>query len=428
MGDHGDVVDRGALLALDVATLDDPYPLYAALRDDGPPTREPTYGVWLVARHADVLDVVRRPDVFSSIVAPSGPPPDLTGVPEHVRARLAAAPPPPRTLVTADPPTHTRYRAVLNRVLNVRRAEAWEPRIRQLAEELVDGSIGSGRCELVEEFAGPLPLRVVAELLGMPDATHDDLRRWADDAAVGIGNPQVVAERLRADRRSDADGFTDYFRACIVERRRAPVEGDLVSELVHARTPDGVLLDDGELLSILGHFLVAGHETSTKMITTAVLLLLQHPEQMAAVRADATLVANVVEEALRYDAPVQAMFRLATADTEVAGVPIAAGDMLMVLYGAGNRDAAQFEQPDRFDVHRPNARANLAFGQGAHYCAGAPFARAEGRLGLEVLLDRLDDLRLAPGSPPPARTASFILRGLRELHLEFTPASTRRRP
>jgi cytochrome P450 len=420
MGEDG--VDPGALLALDAATIADPYPLYAALRHGGPPIRETTYGVWLVARHADVLDVVRRPDVFSSVMAPAGPPPDLSGIPEHVRSRLAAAPPPLRTLVTADPPVHTRYRGLLNRFLNGRRAEAWEPRIREIADELVDGFADRGRCELVGEFAGPLPLRVVAELLGMPDARHEDLRRWADDAAAGIGNPAVVVERMRSERRSEADGFGDYFRDRIVDRRRSPVDGDLVSELVHARTNEGDLLDDDELLSILGHFLVAGHETSTKMITAAVLLLLQHPEQLAALRADPRLVPNAIEEALRFDAPVQAMFRVATADTAVAGVPIAAGEMLMVLYGSGNRDDSQFQEADRFDVHRPNARANLAFGQGAHYCAGAPFARAEGRLGLEVLLARLDDLRLAPGSPTPSRTPSFILRGLDELHLEFTPA------
>ena len=408
----------GALLALDASTLADPYPLYAALRASGP-VREDTYGVWLVARHADVLEVVRRPDLFSSIVAPAGPPPDLRNVAASVRAHLAAAPPPPRTLVTADPPEHTRYRSLLNRFLNLRRAQAWEPRIREIADELVDGFAGRGSCELVSEFAGPLPLQVVAELLGMPDEDRVALRRWADDAAEGIGNPAVVAERLRTGQPALAQEFAGYFANRIADVRRKPLPGDLVSELVQATDDDGRHLDDRELLSILGHFLVAGHETSTKMITTAALLLLEHPAALDAVRADPALVANVVEEALRLDAPVQGMFRRAQEDTELAGVRISAGDLLMILYASANRDACQFADPDRFDVARANARANLAFGQGAHYCAGAPFARAEGRIGLEVLLSRLPGLRVDPDQPPLSRPPSFILRGLRQLHVQF---------
>jgi cytochrome P450 len=278
---------------------------------------------------------------------------------------------------------------------------------------------------LVAQFAGPLPLRVVAELLGMSRDDEADLRRWADDAAEGIGNPHVVSERLRADRPALAAGFAEYFRARVAQRRREPVPGDLVSDLVHARADDGELLDDEELLSILGHFLVAGHETSTKMLATAVRLLLQDPDSLAAVRADATLAGNVIEEALRFDAPVQGMFRRATKDTAIAGIPIAAGDLLMLLYGSGNRDHAPFPDADRFDIRRSNARANLAFGQGIHYCVGAPFARAEGRIGIEVLLGRLPDLRLAAEQPRGPRPASFILRGQRPLPVEFTP---QRRP
>ena len=412
----------GDYLALDPPTITDPYPLYQSLRAQGAPTREETYGVWLVARYADIVDVVRRPHEFSSIAAPIGPPPDLSCVDPAVAERLRDAAPPVRTLVTADPPDHTRYRSLVNRFVNARRSHAWEPRIREIAEELVDGFIDRGRCELIADFAGPLPLRVVAELLGMEEQDHARLRRWADDAAHGIGNPSAVVEQLNAPPvTSDQTGFAEYFAERIARCRAAPVDDeDLVSQLVHAPADDGRLLDDVELLSILGHFLVAGHETSTKMIAAGVRLLTEHPDQMAAVRADPSLCAGLVEETLRFDAPVQGMFRVATRDTEVAGVSIPAGAMLMMLYGSGNRDDAQFPHADQFDVARANARTNLAFGQGVHFCAGAPFARAEGRIGFEVLLRRLDDIRMAAGHPPLEFPPSFILRGLRELHIEFT--------
>ncbi len=408
--------DAGGYLGLDPVVLADPYPLYEVLRRQGPPVAEPTHGVWLVSRYADIQYVVRRPDVFSSIAAPAGPPLDLSGVDPRIVERLQAAPPPPRTLVTADPPDHTRFRSLLNRFLNLRRAQAWEPRIRQIAEELVDGFAARGSCELVADFAGPLPLRVVAELLGMPEEDHSELRRWAEASAHGIGNPPAALAMLGAP---SAGGFADYFAARIDACRSAPIEGDLVSELVHARTDDGELLDDADVLSILGHFLVAGHETSTKMIATGMLLLVEHRDQMDAVRADPSLCAALVEESLRFDAPVQGMFRVATADTEVAGVRIPRGAMLMLMYGSGNRDDDQFPGADRFDVRRANARGHLSFGQGVHLCAGAPFARAEGRIGFEVLLSRLDDIRMADPHPPLERPPSFILRGLRELHLTF---------
>jgi cytochrome P450 len=418
-------VDSSGYLALDPATVIDPYPLYEALRRQGAPAQESTYGVWLVTRYADILDVVRRPLEFSSSAAPTGPPIDHACLRPDVAAQLRSAAQPLHTLVTADPPDHSRYRTLVNRFVNARRAQAWEPRIRQIADELVDGFENSGRCELIEDFAGPLPLRVVAELLGMPDADHADLRRWADEAADGIGNPGVVIERLQQPAHAPTGiGFAEYFSARVTACRRLPADdGDLVSQLVHARTDDGRLLDDPELLSILGHFLVAGHETSTKMIAAGMRLLLEHPDQMALVRSDASLCAGLVEEALRFDAPVQGMFRVAVVDADVAGVHLPAGSMLMLLYGSGNRDEIQFPDARRFDVRRANARTNLAFGQGIHYCSGAPFARAEGRIGFEVLLRRLADIRIAADHLPFEFPPSFILRGMKALHIEFSARS-----
>ena len=421
-----DTLGPPGLLGLDDQFHRDPYAGYQRLRDH-PPVRDPVYGVLLVSRYDDIVEVVRQPAVFSSSVAPAGPPPDMSGLDPDTRRRLSEAgssTTPVRTLVTADPPDHSRYRALVSRHLGMRRATEAEPVMRTMAERLVDGFVDDGHVELVSAFAGPFPLAVVAMLLGMADGEDELLRKWADDAAEVIGNPPAVIERSRRGigKRSD-HGFDGYCRQQIAERRRHPVEGDLISDLVHSTTDDGRPLSEAELLSILGHFLVAGHETSTKMLTTAIWLLATHPAVMAAVRVDPGLIPNVVEEALRFDAPVQAMFRLATADTTVGGVGVSAGTMVMLLYGSANRDPRHFAEPDRFDPSRFDSRHHLSFGQGAHFCVGAPFARAEGRIGLEVLLGRLKDLKVdRRATAARRRKPSFILRGIEELHLNFRSA------
>lgn len=403
----------GDLLALDPATQRDPYPLYAEMRETAGVVQEPTYGVYLVTRYADIMQAVRDPATFSSVCAPIGP-----GLPQGAGTR---------TLVTADPPDHTRYRTLTQKLVTARRAAALEPSMRVIANDLVDAFVERGSVELVSEYTGPLPLMVVADFLGMAREDQADFRRWADEAADGIGNPAMALERTAVGPAA-LDGratFASYFAAQIDDRRgRALEPGDFVSELVHTPDADGTLLGDEELLSILGHFLVAGHETSTKMLTAGMALLLEHPGALAQVRADPSLIPNLVEEALRYDAPVQGMFRLATRDAELGGVAIPEGAMLMLVYGAGNRDAEHFPEPDAFDVTRFNARTNLSFGQGPHFCLGAPFSRAEGKIGFETILTRLHGIRLAPDANRFDRPPSFILRGLRELHLEFDPGGS----
>jgi cytochrome P450 len=434
-------------LGLDEATIRDPFPFYRLLRAEQPVYAEPEYGIFLVSRYRDVLEVVRQPDIFSSAM-PTGPTtPPLEKLPPDMRTAVEAALAEGRasatgkksaitdqvkTLLAADPPAHTRYRGLVNRVLNVRTARQWEPRIRQIANELVDAFVGDGDVELVRQFAHPLPLRVVGELLGAPRDV-DELSAMFGGVNAGeiLGNPDIALARMvQAAKRTapgrgqemtvrPSDPFTSYFAERIAELRARPVAGDFVSDLIRTPDDEGRCLDDAEILSIIGHFRVAGHETSTKMITAAVCHLVDQPPIMDAVRADPALCDNLVEETLRMEAPVQGLFRIARRDAVVGGVPVPAGSMLMMMYGAANRDDEQFPDPDTFDPRRPNARTHLAFGQGPHYCAGAPFARAEGRIALETLLDRLDDLRFASGNTFE-RTVSYILRGLKELRLEFT--------
>jgi cytochrome P450 len=434
-------------LGLDEATIRDPFPFYKLLQAERPVYTEPEYGIFLVSRYRDVLEVVRQPDTFSSAM-PTGPttppldklPPDLREAVEAalVEGRTSASGKRSsitdrvRTLLAADPPDHTRYRGLVNRVLNVRTARQWEPRIRQIANELVDAFVASGEVELVRAFAHPLPLRVVGELLGAPTDVEELSAMFGGvNAGEILGNPGIALSRMvqAAKRAYPADGeggtarpgdpFTRYFTERIVELRERPVAGELISDLIQTPDDAGRHLDDAEILSIIGHFRVAGHETSTKMITAAVYYLVDQPAVMDAVRSDRALCENLVEETLRMEAPVQGLFRIATRDAVVGGVPVPSGSMLMMMYGAANRDEEQFPSPDSFDPRRTNARTHLAFGQGPHYCAGAPFARAEGRIALETLLDRLDDIRFAPGNSFE-RTVSYILRGLKELRLSFS--------
>lgn len=444
------------LLGLDPGTMADPYPFYRLLQRDEPVYQEPEYGVFLVSRYGDIVDIERQPQLFSSI-SPTGPnvQPDLTRLPPDVRelieqllpgGELPALPSPEeladsplavRTLLSADPPEHTRYRGIFSRVLNIKRARGWEPRIRAIAEELVDAFIDRGEVAFVHEFAHPLPLRVVAELLGVPTDDYDLMQAMfgGENAGEAIGNPNAFIVRMvesfsegtapagGAAMFGQGDPFNEYFGARIAEVRRRPVEGDVLSELAAARDDEGRPLTDMEILSIISHLRIAGHETSTKMITAAMYYLVNSPPALAAVRCNLALCENLVEEALRMEAPVQGLFRVATEDTTLGDVKIPAGSMLMLMFGAANRDEAQFADADVFDPERQNARSHLAFGQGAHYCVGAPFARAEGRIAFEVLLSRMRDIAFADGMNDFERTVSYVLRGIRRLHLTFAAVS-----
>jgi cytochrome P450 len=259
------------------------------------------------------------------------------------------------------------------------------------------------------------------------------------NAGEVIGNPNVMVTRMvRATKaRADATGagaasggvtgpaddlFTSFFSDRIAGLRRKPMPGDFLSDLVEARDDAGVALTDEELLSIIRHFRVAGHETSTKMLAAGMYNLIKSPPAMAAVRADLSLCANLVEESLRIESPVQALFRVANEDSRVGDTDVPAGSLLMLLYGAANRDPAQFADPETFDVKRENARSHLAFGQGPHYCIGAPFARAEGRIGFETVLSRTKEIGFVEDANSFERTMSYVLRGIRELYLRLVAA------
>ena len=421
----GEALGHRAIIDLEPEALRCPYPHFAAMRAEGPLHHVPELGYFMVTRYSDIMEIVRKPDVFSSQM-PTGPQvmqsmmeglmqavqdqPELQEV--ITKGAMANAQP---VLLNADPPLHTRQRSLVSRAFSPKRVASMEASIREIANALVDEFIGDGKVELVSQFAVKLPLIVIADALGVPRDELPTFKRWSDDFVVAIGNHKLSPQRL-ADMMKSQVEFRDYFAGKIEERRAAPRD-DLISDVVHAEI-DGEALSEDEMLGMFAQFLVAGNETTTKMIASATVLLLDHPDQLAQVAADHGLIPNLVDEALRLESPVQGLFRTAVVDTEVGGVAVPAGTPLMLVYASGNRDDGVFADPDRFDVTRPNAKTHLAFSQGPHYCVGAALARAEGRVAMEVLLTRLDGLAYAPEHDFEYEE-SYVLRGLKRLDLTF---------
>ncbi|MCC6381961.1 MAG: cytochrome P450 [Dehalococcoidia bacterium] len=393
-----------------------PYPFYKAMREEAPVHQVPALGFFIVSRYEDAREVLGDAERFSSNSGPG-----VNGVLDPPDAELLAIQaegwPAVNTLLTNDPPDHARYRGLVNKAFTPRRVAAMESSIRAIAAELLARFAGRGHAEIVSEFAVPLPLTVIADALGVSRGDLPTFKKWSDDSVAPLGG-FLTRERQLACARSVVE-FQKYFAARLDERRRHP-QDDILTDLVNARLDGEKPLDTAEMLSILQQLLVAGNETTTNLIASGTMLLLQHPDQLSRVLADRSLIPGLVEEALRVESPVQGLFRMARIDTEVGGVRVPAGARLVVMYASANRDETVFPDAERFDVCR-EARGHLAFGYGTHFCLGSPLARMEAAVAFETLLDGTKNLRLAPGKNDLAHVPSFILRGLRQLHVEFDP-------
>ena len=396
-------------------TVECPYPFYKAMRQEAPVYEVPRAGFFIVSRYEDIEQVLLDTETFTSKTGP--------GVrkepPQEIIEILSKGWMPVDTLLTNDPPAHRRFRGLVNKAFTPRRVAQLAPEIQTIANELVDAFIDAGCVELVSQFAVPLPLTVIADALGVPRSDLPLFKKWSDDSVAPLGG-MITLEREIECTKSTVE-FQHYFAAKLDGRRSLP-QDDLLTDLINARLEGETPLETGEMLNILQQILVAGNETTTNLIASAMLLLLQQPDQMAAVQADHSLIPNCMEEALRVESPVQGLFRMTKVDTELGGVQIPAGSRLVIMYASGNRDDQQFPQADQFDVCRANAKDHFAFGAGIHYCLGAPLARLEAKIAFETLLSRLRNIRLAEGKNDLSHTPSFILRGLKELHLEFDRA------
>ncbi len=409
----------------DPSAQQDPFPHYQRLRKEAPVYQHPKTGVYYVSRYSTVREVLADPVTYSSRLSNAATMPDNPAVLAElgrIASQAAAYLPPKPTMVTADPPVHTRYRKAVAPLIGPRRIRAMEDRIREIARDLMSPWPDSGRVDFKEDFAQKLPVRMVAGLLGIDRDGEADLDKWSDDCVAAIGAD------IEDDARLDAmQGMVDMmlFWADEIEKRRKEPGDDIVSDLVQveielpgeAKRP----LDAAELISIIAQLQVAGKEASTKGFDEVMKMLAERPEVWQRMREEPEWIPNVVEEGLRLASPNQGLFRTATADSTLDGVDIPEGSTLWVMFGSANRDEAQFDDPDRFDPDRPNLREHLAFGIGAHFCIGAPLARAELNVSLEELTKRYRSVRL-PDDLELVYEPSFILRGLERLEIEVEAA------
>ena len=403
---------------LDPAVQRDPFPHYRQLREHQPVFRMPQTGFWVLTRYDDLRTILRDTETFSNTLDLE----DLSG--ERARRlgalfneRLAekgwAHVP---TLHQSDPPEHTRYRRLLSKVFSPGRVRQMVPGVERTCDRLIDAFIDHGRCEFVSEFAFPLPGIVISEQLGLAADQIGTFRRWAD--AMLAPAQGLLTDEDATIRYADIEAEAQHYLADVFEDRRARPGSDLISALVAASAEEEQPLSMHELQNLLQQLITGGYITTADGITSAMWLLAQNPEQMRRVRADRSLIKAFAEESLRMLAPVQGLFRKTTRDVEIRGVAIPAGSILHVRYGAANRDEEAFENPDGFDVTRAHVMRHMSFGQGPHACVGAPLARQEMVTAFERLLDRLDDIRLAPGREPE-RNEGLLFYSFKALPLRF---------
>jgi cytochrome P450 len=407
-------VDERSLL--DPEIQEDPYEYYRALREQAPVYRMPDSGAYVLSRYRDIQWAMAHPELYSI---------DLLGKAgfsmfRHPEARelLEREGIPRNTRLSTDPPEHKGYRSLVNASFTAGRVNASAPFVQGVVDELVAALAVRGSCEFVRDFASPLPVRVIANRLGLPAEDVPQLKRWSDAWVEPLG--YACTKEREIEIAWLGVELQRYLAQKFEEKRRAPAQ-DILSDLVQGRLPDGRPLSEAEAMGLAEHITVGGHETVTSALAAGLLLLIQHPEIERELRRDPGLVRNFVEEALRLESPSQGFFRFALADSELHGVAIPKGSMVHLRFGAANRDPEQFPDPDRLDLRRPNPGAHLAFGQGMHHCLGAPLARLELGLAFRTLLDRFEGFRLAPGHAPPRHVPGLSLRSLRELHVELAP-------
>jgi cytochrome P450 len=409
----------------DKRLTDDPYPFYEALRDKCPVSREEHYGVTMVTGWQEAVDVYNDAETFSSCVSVTGPFPgfpvplegdDVTELIVKHRDEIPFS----DQLPTLDPPTHTNHRALLMRLITPKRLKENEDAMWQLADDILDDFLAPGEGEFISDFAGPFTLRIIADLLGVPEEDRPELleRLARGTHGSGLGN----ADKTLA--KTPLEYLYEVFATYVEDRRREPRD-DVLTGLATATFPDGTMPEVGDVVRVATNVFSAGQETTVRLLSTALKVMCDQPDIQRRLRDDRSLLPNFIEECLRIESPVKGDFRLSRTPTTVGEEALAAGCTVMVVNGAANRDPRRFEDPDTFDPERKNARQHLAFGRGIHSCPGAPLARAETRVGLERLLDRTTDIRISEAhhGPPGQRRyqyiPTYILRGLTTLHLEF---------
>ncbi len=408
----------------DESFVPDPYPYFDHLRSGCPVQREPHHDVLMVTGYDEAIEVYADNATFSSCNAVTGPfpgfPVPLVGddVSELIEEHRDALPFSDQ-ITTMDPPKHTGHRALLLRLITPKRLKENEEFMWRLADRQIDEFHARGTCEFITDYAKPFTLLVIADLLGVPEDDHELFR-------ARLGGRGNVGSTEGAMSHNPLEFLYEQFSAYVEDRRRDPRD-DVLTGLATATFPDGSLPEVLDVVRIAANLFAAGQETTVRLLGAALQLLGERPDLQRLLRDERDRIPGFIEETLRIESPVKGDFRLARVGAVVGGVEVPAGTTLMVLNGAANRDPRHFEDPTEFQVDRANARQHLAFGFGVHACPGSPLARAETRVSLERLLDRMADIRISEDAhgPPDARryeyAPTFILRGLQRLELEFSP-------
>jgi cytochrome P450 family 150 subfamily A5 len=411
---------------IDNTLLSDPYDYLAAVRSECPVRREPHHDVVMVTGYEEALEIYNDPARFSSCISVGGPFPgfpvplegeDISDLIEKHRHELIMN----DQLPTMDPPTHTAHRALLLRMITPKRLKENEEFMWRLADRQFDEVLVDGKCEFNGGFATPFAMLVIADLLGVPESSHNEFR---DALLSGTTIGSSTGESMEHSPLGYLyEKFTEY-----IEDRRATPRGDVLTGVASATFPDGSVPKVSDAVAVAANLFAAGQETTVRLLSSAVKTIAEDADLQARLRADRSLLPAFVEEALRYESPVRGDFRLSKVPVNVGGVDLPAGTTLMLINAALNRDPRKFPDPDVFDVDRVNARSHVAFGRGIHSCPGAPLARAEAVVSLERLLDRTGDIWIdeeyhgSPGNRRYSYLPTFVLRGLTRLHIGFSPA------
>jgi cytochrome P450 len=398
---------------------DDPFAYYSQKLSACPVWHEADVDLYVVGGMAEARETLTDIATFSS-----GPARRSAGVNPvavaYVKALSERGWARATTLQRTDPPTHTRYRTVLNRVFTPGRVRALKPAIDVIVEELVEPMLKAGRCEFVADFALPLPGMFIAEQLGLDRSQYRTFRRWAEAMLCLANRPTMTMDEAMVEVEVELEA--QRYLAAECDKRRSDPGDDLISLIVHAHADDEPFTMN-ELQDLLHQLVTGGFETTTAGLATAMMLLATHPDQQLLLRERPELLQNFAEESLRFDSPVQGLWRRTSCPATVAGVDIPGDASVMVRYGAANRDPRVFDEPDRFDITRSNANHHVAFGLGAHFCLGAALARQEMTSAFAVLLDRTEHIELDGDLHGRIHDPSFFLRPMKALPLRLFPAS-----
>ena len=394
-----------------------PHAFNQQLREQAPVYHCPVTGIYFVSDYDNVVAIAKNETLFSNEFAQfqagieQEEDPELDAILKKGYRRV-------ETMLKLDPPVQRRYRSLCQKPFSVNHVAKLQPYIQNLANELIDDLINEGQCDWMTAFAVPMPVRMIAFILGVPLTDLDLFKQWSDASVYRFSAGKTREGALHAAQLTV--DFQHYFADKIKARQIEPTD-DVLSDIVNASVDGQHPMNLEECLSVISQLLVAGNETTTSTFAEGMHLLATHPEQVQLVQKDPSLIPNMVEEMLRLSTPTAQMWRICKADTEVHGVRIPAGAAMMIKFASANRDASQFPDPERFDVTRKNLKTQIAFGQGVHHCLGAPLARQELITGFQVVLQRLTHFRLPEGAGPLEFLPSTLLHPPKPFTVLFDP-------